>query len=48
MAQTIQTQNENSAIIKKIAEDFLNRCLAEKGYYTEAEFIRYNRILDLA
>lgn len=47
MAQTIKTiDNGNSALIRKIAEDFINRCVAEKGYYTEAEFIRYNRIIE--
>lgn len=35
-------------IIVKIATDFINRCIAEKGYYTIAEFIRYNKIMDLA
>lgn len=33
-------------LIKKIASDFINRCIREKGYYTLNEFIRYNRILD--
>ena len=34
-------------IIKKIATDFINRCIAEKGYYTLAEFERYNKIMEL-
>ena len=35
-------------IIKQIATDFINRCIAEKGYYTLAEFERYNKIMELA
>ena len=48
MAQTIKTPNENSEIIKRIAEDFIQRCVTEKGYYTTAEWERYNKIMDLA
>lgn len=48
MAQTIKIIDDGkSALIRKIADDFINRCVAEKGYYTEDEFIRYNKIIDL-
>ena len=35
-------------IIVKIATDFINRCIQEKGYYTLEEFERYNKIMELA
>jgi hypothetical protein len=47
MAQIVKIIDDGkSVLIRKIADDFINRCVAEKGYYTEDEFIRYNRILD--
>lgn len=35
-------------IIVKIANDFIERCIREKGYYTLEEFERYNKIMALA
>lgn len=35
-------------LILKIASDFINRCISEKGYYTLEEFERYNKIMELA
>ena len=35
-------------IIIKIATDFINRCIYKKGYYTVAEWERYQKIMDLA
>lgn len=44
----IKTIDGNSALIRRIAEDYINRCVAEKGYYTADEWIKYNNILNLA
>lgn len=35
-------------LILKIAADYINRCISEKGYYTFEEFKRYNKIINLA
>jgi hypothetical protein len=35
-------------LIVKIATDFINRCIQEKGYYTLEEWERYNKIMALA
>ena len=35
-------------LILKIAADYINRCISEKGYYTFEEFERYNKIMKFA